>query len=67
MNDEMFQQRDLLFLQNRIQLLGKKIALLEHLVIHKFDCLPILDRAMHQHVSGFPTVLGDMEAMQLIE
>ena len=45
----------------------KKIALLEHLVIHKFDCLPILDRAMHQHVSGFPTVLGDMEAMQLIE
>ena len=45
----------------------KKITLLEHLVIHKFDCLPILDRAIHKRVSGFPTVLDDKEAMQLIE
>ena len=45
----------------------KKITLLEHLVIHKFDCLPILDRAIHKRVSGFPAVLGDKEAMQLIE
>ena len=45
----------------------KKITLLEHLVIHKFDCLPILDRAIHKRVSGFPIVLDDKEAMQLIE
>ena len=35
------------------------ITLLEHLIVHKFDCIPILDTALRQSVSGFPTVLSE--------
>lgn len=42
------------------------IRILEHLIVHKFDCIPILDTAMHQCVSGFPLTLSDEEADKLL-
>ena len=27
---------------------------MEHLIVHKFDCLPILDLAMKKPISAFP-------------
>ena len=35
------------------------ILLLEHLIVHKFDCIPILDAALRQSVSGFPMVMSE--------
>lgn len=36
----------------------QNITLLEHLIVHKFDCIPILDIAVKQSVSGFPLVMS---------
>ena len=44
----------------------KDIALMEHLIVHKFDCIPILDTAVKQSVSGFPTVLSENMRQALI-
>lgn len=35
------------------------VALMEHLIVHKFDCIPILDTAVKQSVSGFPTAMSE--------
>lgn len=35
------------------------ITLLEHLIVHKFDCIPVLDTALKQSVSGFPMVMSE--------
>lgn len=45
----------------------KNILLMEHLIVHKFNCLPILDQAMHKRVSGFPASLTTDEAALLLE
>lgn len=48
-------------------LLVKNITILEHLIVHKFDCLPILDQALHKCVSGFPVALTPEDAVKLIQ
>ena len=48
-------------------LLSKNITILEHLIVHKFDCLPILDQALHKCVSGFPVALTPDDAAKLIQ
>ena len=45
----------------------KNITILEHLIVHKFDCLPILDQALRRRVSGFPVALTPEEVTFLLE
>ena len=35
------------------------ITLLEHLIVHKFDCIPILDTSLKQSISGFPVIMSE--------
>ena len=45
----------------------KNITILEHLIVHKFECVPILDKALHKRASGFPLALTSDEAALLLE
>ncbi|MBQ5612873.1 MAG: RadC family protein [Clostridia bacterium] len=45
----------------------KNITILEHLIVYKLDCLPILDQALHARVSGFPVTLTPEEMTFLHE
>lgn len=45
----------------------KNITILEHLIVHKFDCLPILDQSLHKLASGFPVALTPEAAQQLLQ
>ena len=42
------------------------ITILEHLIVHKFDCLPILNQSIHQQVSGFPMELPGEDADRIL-
>lgn len=45
----------------------KGITILEHLIVNKFECIPILDRAIRKRVSGFPLTLTPEEVTNLLQ
>ena len=44
----------------------KEITILEHLVVHKFDCIPILDKAVQKGTSRFPMVLSEEKVGEML-